>query len=123
MVEALSLVVIRSLDTQRAVAFYEALGLRFDRERHGQGPEHWAAEVGPTVLEIYPLTSPSQATTGMRLGFRVPCVQEAVAELSRRGAAVVSGPKEVGPVVEAVLRDGDGHTIHLTQTGHLTQSR
>lgn len=53
-------------------AFYEGLGLRFVRERHGTGPEHHAATLaGGLVLELYPATE--RRTTGaLRLGFTVP---------------------------------------------------
>ncbi len=40
----------------RTVAFYESLGLRFKTEKHGDGPEHAAADFGGFVLEVYPET-------------------------------------------------------------------
>jgi len=41
----LNLVVLRSPDLVRAVAFYTRLGLHFTQHRHGQGVEHFAAEL------------------------------------------------------------------------------
>lgn len=38
----LNLVVIRSVDLDRAEKFYNALGLLFERHSHGIGPEHLA---------------------------------------------------------------------------------
>jgi catechol 2,3-dioxygenase-like lactoylglutathione lyase family enzyme len=39
-----NLLAIRSSDMDRAVRFYEALGLRFSRHAHGAGPEHYCSE-------------------------------------------------------------------------------
>lgn len=47
----LNLVVIRTVDLDRAEHFYGLLGLRFVRHSHGSGPEHLAAEGGGVVLK------------------------------------------------------------------------
>ena len=75
----LSLVVLRVADLERSRLFYEALGLRFVTEKHGDGPEHLAAECGRAVLELYPRgDGPSSA--GTRLGFRVGGERRVVAD-------------------------------------------
>jgi lactoylglutathione lyase len=51
---ALNLVVLRTPDLGRAVEFYSRLGLQFTKHRHGQGAEHFAAEFGDGVFELYP---------------------------------------------------------------------
>ncbi|MFL1377012.1 MULTISPECIES: VOC family protein [unclassified Nocardiopsis] len=67
-----TLIVLRTPRLEECRAFYQALGLRFVRERHGSGPEHHAATLaGGLVLELYPATD--ERTTGaLRLGFAVP---------------------------------------------------
>jgi catechol 2,3-dioxygenase-like lactoylglutathione lyase family enzyme len=40
----LNLLVLRCGDVEGCRAFYEVLGLRFVKHRHGQGPEHYAHE-------------------------------------------------------------------------------
>lgn len=50
-----NLLVIRSSKLERAAFFYEALGLRFTKHRHGSGPEHYAAQSTNQTFEIYPL--------------------------------------------------------------------
>ncbi|MGV9314135.1 hypothetical protein ACWDR0_18435 [Streptomyces sp. NPDC003691] len=48
-------------------AFYAGLGLPLVPERHGTGPEHYAAELDGTVFELYP--AGRRGTTGyLRLG-------------------------------------------------------
>ncbi len=47
--------VIRTGDMEGTRRFYEALGLAFVEEQHGDGPRHYACERNGCVLEIYPL--------------------------------------------------------------------
>jgi hypothetical protein len=81
----LNLVVLRSLDIERAATFYRALGLLFSRHAHGSGPEHYTSEVSGLVFEIYPLTPTASSTTGTRVGFRVDFVDEVVNQLASIG--------------------------------------
>ena len=46
--------VLVSKKPDRLRAFFESMGLKFNKEKHGRGPIHWAAQVGESVLEIYP---------------------------------------------------------------------
>jgi hypothetical protein len=46
--------VIRTKQVLDYLAFFNALGLTFKREQHGDGPWHYACQVDNTVLEIYP---------------------------------------------------------------------
>src|SRR2546426_1675331 len=66
---AISLVVLRSADVERARVFYEALGLRLTEEQHRDGPRHYSATLGAVVLEIYPRSNLD--TRGLRLGLVV----------------------------------------------------
>jgi lactoylglutathione lyase len=46
--------VLKAKDLQKTKNFFESMGLKFVEEKHGQGPVHYACQVGPNVLEIYP---------------------------------------------------------------------
>ena len=111
----LSLVVIRSLDLERAATFYQVLGLSFQKHRHGSGPEHLACELGSVAFEIYPRTDDSDSTSSTRIGFRVPSVEAAIEQLRQIGAAVVSPPKDSPWGRRAVVDDFDGHRVKLTE--------
>ncbi|OHV55354.1 guanosine polyphosphate pyrophosphohydrolase [Pseudofrankia sp. BMG5.36] len=65
------LIVLYCADVSACRDFYRSLGLAFERERHGSGPEHYAAALsGGAVLELYP--AGSRGETGMiRLGLTV----------------------------------------------------
>ncbi|WP_017540632.1 VOC family protein [Nocardiopsis halophila] len=50
--------------------FYGALGLAFEREKHGDGPEHYAAVLADgTVFELYP--AGARPTGRLRLGLDI----------------------------------------------------
>ena len=110
---ALNLVVIRSEDIDISREFYELLGLRFERHKHGEGSEHFAAEEDGMVFEIYPLAG--EASAGARLGFQVSDVDGLVAALDEAGHPVVSRPKDSPWGRRAVLKDPDGHSVELCE--------
>jgi catechol 2,3-dioxygenase-like lactoylglutathione lyase family enzyme len=112
---ALNLVVLRSADMARSAEFYSRLGLRFARHQHGNGPEHFAAELGSGVFELYPLSPDGPPTAGTRIGFRVPSLEIALAGLTEYPSAVVSPPKDSQWGRRAVVMDPDGHRIELIQ--------
>ena len=112
---ALNLLVLRSPDLERAAAFYSCLGLQFTRHQHGKGPEHFAAELGGSVFELYPLATVGPSTLGTRLGFSVPSLDAAIAALSDYPGAVVSPPKDSPWGRRAVVSDPDGHRVELVQ--------
>jgi lactoylglutathione lyase len=111
----LNLVVLRSLDMARAAEFYSRLGLQFTRHQHGKGPEHYSAESGGSVFEIYPMTPDGPSTLGTRIGFRVPSLDSAMAAISEHHEAVISPPKDSEWGRRAVIADPDGHCIELLQ--------
>jgi len=114
---AISLVVLRSADVERARAFYEALGLRLTEEQHGDGPRHYSATLGTVVLEIYPQTNLD--TRGLRLGLVVRELSASVQAAVREGGRLVRIDEGAQPAT-ATVTDLDGHRIELTQA---TRSR
>jgi catechol 2,3-dioxygenase-like lactoylglutathione lyase family enzyme len=111
---ALNLVVIRSSDLQRAQRFYEALGLRFSWEQHGDGPRHLATDLGHLVFEIYPAGG-GPGLSGVQLGFQVASVAEAIAAVEALGAVIVSRGKGRPWRKPAVVIDPDGNRLLLTE--------
>lgn len=49
-----SVYVISSAEPKEVQRFFEAFGLEFEDEQHGDGPRHVACERNGMVLEIYP---------------------------------------------------------------------
>ena len=108
-----NLLVIRSADIERAVTFYETLGVRFERHSHGNGPEHYASETCGFVFEIYPLLDPSAVTTNTRIGFNVDSVDRSLELFAQLNVDVVSSARDSKWGRRAVVRDPDGHTVEL----------
>jgi predicted enzyme related to lactoylglutathione lyase len=111
----LNLVVIRSAVPEKLHAFYEALGMQFEKHAHGSGPEHFAAVVGAVTFEIYPARNAADATTAVRLGFSVPSVEEAIGKLLTAGGRLVAPAKDSPWGRRAVVDDPEGHRVELTQ--------
>jgi lactoylglutathione lyase len=109
----INLVVLRVADLERSRRFYECLGVRFARERHAAGPEHLAADLGGTVFELYP-DGGRGPTAGLRLGFRVPCVDAATAAAREAGADVLITAADGPWGRRAVVADPDGIRVELT---------
>ena len=97
---------------ERAVTFYEKIGMRFERHSHGKGPEHYASETHGFVFEIYPQSNDA-ATNHTRIGFNVESVDDALELLSALEVEVVSPAKDSKWGRRAVVRDLDGHTVEL----------
>jgi catechol 2,3-dioxygenase-like lactoylglutathione lyase family enzyme len=112
MVLSISLVVLRCRDVGATRRFYEALGLVFQTERHGSGPEHYSCRVGDTVLELYP-ASVGATPAVARLGFRVASVADAMrASISAGGR--VDRPFDAATGT-AVVIDPDGTKVEVCQ--------
>ena len=109
----LNLVVLRSPDIARAADFYSRLGLQFSQHRHGNGPEHYSAELPGGVFELYPLSADAASTLGTRIGFRVPSIDVALAALSDYPNAIVTPARDSEWGRRAVVVDPDGHRVEL----------
>lgn len=75
---ALSLIVLRAINIEVSLAFYQALGVTFIQEQHGSGPVHYSCDLGGVILELYPAKPSSSSkvnTDKTMLGFNsyVPC--------------------------------------------------
>jgi lactoylglutathione lyase len=113
-VPRLNLVVLRVADLERAVAFYRAVGLAFERHAHGTGPQHYASESSGFVFELYAATAEQPVSASTRVGFAIEDVDAVVARLVMiDGVRVVVPPKESEWGRRAVVADPDGHRVEL----------
>ena len=80
----LGCVTLSCLNLALSKAFYECLGLKFQAERHGNGPEHYAATLpSGLTLELYP--SGSLHTSGVRFTLFVDVPELLAAKLTAAG--------------------------------------
>lgn len=61
-------VVLWCHELEEMLRFYRVLGLEFTAEQHENGPKHWAAQTGTTVLELYTATSISVPRKRLAVG-------------------------------------------------------
>ena len=108
---SLNLIVIRARDIEVTGDYYRALGCRFEKHRHGNGPEHLSCQFNGLVFEIYPATdkSPPEST---RLGFKVDSITSVV---ETAGAPVASPTADSEWGLRAVVKDPDGRKVELTE--------
>lgn len=113
-------------DVDRALEFYVGLlGLELGHRRG-----HYAQlATGVTRLALYaraameatlgqPLRRPDPGAAAFELGFKVPDVDAAYAELTSAGATPVCAPTDrTWGQRTAYVRDPDGHLIELAQDG------
>lgn len=108
----LGLIMVVVKDMKRSVAFYrDALGLKLDFES-----PHWSQlSAGDIKIGLHPEGKEVKVspTTGLSIGFYVPDVQQAVAELKARGARMLMEPRKEAFGWLAIVSDPDGYSIQL----------
>jgi predicted enzyme related to lactoylglutathione lyase len=110
----LNLIVIFVSDVLKSKLFYEAIGISFQLEQHGRGPEHFSAQLRTMIFEIYPRTEQRDGSQSLRLGFRVASVDDITTRLEQLGATLVKPAGDSPWGRRAILRDPDGYTLELT---------
>jgi len=109
----LNLLVLKTRQMDPLLTFYQALGIEFVQEQNGKGPVHYAARVGPTVFDVYPLVEGSADST-TRLGFAVDDLEKVLAALQSKEM-----PRDTPWGRCAAVRDPDGRSLELCQqVGH-----
>jgi len=106
------LIVLRCADIEKTKAFYEHFGMKFEKEKHANGPEHFACQDEVGVFELYPSEGPPDHT-GLGL------VSDDIEALNLRLKQNRYSPREVrktdwGRVF--VVRDPDGRRIEVAES-------
>jgi predicted enzyme related to lactoylglutathione lyase len=122
MVEVGALVLYAS-DLEKTTRFYRGLGLALGLEDHGEGPVHYATEVGGVHFAIYraagPGASPPRRSGGDALyGFFVDSLDRTSATLRSVGAPTLSEHEVMPWGCRFVCTDPDGRTVEVNQRGH-----
>jgi lactoylglutathione lyase len=122
MTEMASLV-LYAASPQATAAFYRALGLELADEDHGEGPVHFATELGPVHFAIYPAEAPGRARErrsggSMCPGFYVQSLDRAAEALAQTGAPVLTGHQQMPWGCRVVAEDPDGRAVEINQRGH-----
>jgi lactoylglutathione lyase len=122
MTEMASLVLFAASPTATA-AFYRALGVQLADEYHGEGPVHFATELGPVHFAIYPAEAPGRAPQRRRggslfPGFYVESLDRAAMALTEVGAPLLTGHEQMPWGCRIVAEDPDGRAVEINQREH-----
>lgn len=110
----LTLLVIRSAIPEELAQFYTILGLSFEYHQHGNGPFHYSAHIGPTLLEIYPLTrGQEKADITLRLGLAIDTFDETIQQLQLQAIYFHQLPAMTEWGMMALIADQEGRKIEL----------
>ncbi|MCC7538367.1 MAG: VOC family protein [Deltaproteobacteria bacterium] len=114
-------VVLWSPRAEEMRAFYSALGLVLEDERHDEdGPLHWACDLRGTHFAIFATQDGAQSPGwrrggGILIGFDVDHLDATVARVRALGAEVLQEPEDVPWGRRAVVRDPDGRGVEITE--------
>lgn len=111
------LLVLRSPNPALLMQFYSTLGLNFDYHQHGNGPKHYAAQLGDMVLEIYPLTKGQNvADPHLRLGWEVANFEQVMENLEKQNFRILQTPQQTEFGYLSVVEDSDGRKVEIYRT-------
>jgi predicted enzyme related to lactoylglutathione lyase len=114
---SLRLLVVKTRRLEEVRAFYQSLGVALAPEQHGQGPLHYAGQIGEAIFEVYPQQGDEVTDTSTRLGFAVDDLGRVLESLRAAGTPVISQAKATPWGTRAVVRDPDGRAVELYQRG------
>jgi lactoylglutathione lyase len=122
MTEVASLVLFAD-DASKTAAFYGAIGVDLEEERHHSGPRHFARELGGVHFAIYAAEStghsPARRAAGSCFaGFYVDSLDAAAQSLRELGASVLGGHEQMPWGCRVVVEDPDGRAVEVNQRGH-----
>lgn len=115
MTASIQRIIVSTTRIPAALALYrDALGLRVDRESEGFT---WLSSADGVEIMLHERAA-APSDTAVAVGFGVERLDEVVAAWTRAGGAVVDAP-QLQPWGErmAVVRDGDGHLVCLSERG------
>ena len=114
----IALLVIKTNQLEKQKSFYEKIDLVFQKEKHGNGPEHFSStiETQNIVVEIYPLSKNQiLPDTTTRLGFRVNDLEKTINAILEIGGEIKNEIQETEFGKLAVVKDFDGRSIEVYQ--------
>lgn len=101
------------------VAFYRALGMPLEEERHDEGPVHYACDLSGCHFAVFPAEggdgrAPGRSMPGSSfIGIAVPSIDEACTVVQQLGATVHQQPDDYPWGRRAVVEDPDGRPVEL----------
>ena len=119
--------VLYARDMQKTAEFYRTLGIPLEKEDHGEGPVHFATELGPVHYAIYPSLAPGSGPARHSAGdtfhgLYVDSLDAVKDRLKAIGASMLSDHEIMPWGCRLVARDPDGRAVEVNQRGHCPAS-
>jgi lactoylglutathione lyase len=120
--------VLFTADAVKTAKFYRAIGLELEHEHHGEGPVHYAVELGPVHFAVYQADesgyAPARRAAGSSFpGFYVDSLDEATESLRRTGARVLTEHEQMPWGCRIVAEDPDGRAVEVNDRRHCPDPR
>jgi len=120
MIRHVDSIVLRAGDLAAVVAFYRAVGVPLEEERHDDGPLHFACELGPIHFAVYGADAPGAAPRrrdggASQVGFQVDSLEAVFSAAVEVGATVLLEIEDVPWGRRALVTDPDGRTVEFNQ--------
>jgi lactoylglutathione lyase len=124
--EFASLVLFTS-DVEAAARFYRAIGVPLEDEDHGEGPVHFAAEIGGVHFALYPAyvsgRAPERRSGGSSFpGVYVESLDDALREVQALDAPILTGHEVMPWGCRFVAEDPDGRAVEVNDKSHCDRS-
>lgn len=107
------LIVLKSVQLEACVAFYQSLGIAFEQASHDEKTIHYTTKMDSLVWELYPVNEGEQASNN-RLGFQLSpeqTDQDSIVAFIKQKAEQIH---DFGNGQHyAVMEDPDGRTIEV----------
>ena len=131
-VQGVGSLILFCADLDACAAFYRRLGVALVEEDHGQGPVHWAADLGGTHFALFPgqpgpasplgtpnpasplgPAPPHKASGSQFFGLTVLDVEATLARALTAGAPLVEEARSFPWGRRALVQDPDGRVVEL----------
>ena len=112
-------VILSARDPASLADFYTAaLGLEFERERHGDLAEHLGVDIGTLHFGIHPpenLARKAGAPFNGRIAFEVEALAPVIDAIRRAGGVEIEPPHDEGFGPVAAFEDPDGNGFEVVE--------
>jgi lactoylglutathione lyase len=115
--------VMYAADVAKTAAFYRAVGVDLADEDHGEGPVHFASDLGGVHVAVYaadePGRSPARRAAGASFpGFYVRSLDKVTAALAALGAPLLQAHQQMPWGCRILAEDPDGRPVEVNQRDH-----
>ena len=112
---SIQLLVLRCRNIEETMRFYNLYEFSFQKEKHGKGPEHYAADNFGFVLELYQVVQ-GDKPDNVRVGFSTPYLSDISGNLLHaKNVFIEKRPYDFEGKLCMLVQDPDGRKVEVSQ--------